>query len=39
MNDKAQIMFPSATGEITALGDGDRTGLAALGRGPCAPWL
>jgi hypothetical protein len=39
VNDKAQIMFPSATGEITALGDGDRTGLAALGRGPCAPWL
>jgi hypothetical protein len=38
-NDPAQVMFAEASFTTTELGDGDRRGLAALGRGECVPDL
>lgn len=37
VNDPAAVMFPQANAEVTELSPGDRTGLAALGRGACQP--
>lgn len=39
VKDRTQLMYRSTVRGITDYGDGDLTGLAALGRGPCAPWL
>lgn len=38
VDDPKQLMYPEGTG-VTAFADGDRTGLALLGRGPCVPQL
>ena len=38
VNDRNELMFEENTGQ-TALGPGDRAGLAALGAGPCVPQL
>lgn len=35
VDDPDQLMHPETSGELTELGDGDRRGLAALGRGTC----
>ncbi len=35
VDDPAQLMYEAFTGRQLALGAGDRTGLAQLGRGPC----
>lgn len=39
VKDRSQLMYRSTVRGVTDFGDGDLTGLAALGRGPCAPWL
>ncbi len=38
VNDRNELMFEENTGQ-TALGPGDRAGLAVLGAGPCVPQL
>ncbi len=35
VDDPAQLMYPQVRTDVTTLGDGDRAGLAALGRGRC----
>lgn len=37
VDDPAQLMYPSTNLTVTAFSGGDREGLAALGRGACAP--
>lgn len=37
IDDPTQLMAPDLTPKVTDYADGDLTGLAALGRGPCAP--
>lgn len=37
--DPSQLMFAANSGALTDYASGDLTGLAALGRGPCAPSL
>jgi len=39
VNDSGALMFPRASGEVTAFGPGDRAGLAALGSGACQPTI
>jgi predicted Zn-dependent protease len=39
VKDRTQLMYRSTVEGVTDLGAGDLTGLDALGRGPCAPWL
>ena len=39
VNDPAQLMYPATRTVVTDYGPGDLTGLAALGRGRCAPEL
>jgi hypothetical protein len=39
VSDPGQIMYPDVQPQTTTLGEGDRRGLAALGRGRCAPQL
>jgi len=39
VDDATQIMNPEADPDVTRFGAGDLTGLAALGAGPCAPWV
>jgi hypothetical protein len=36
---QSQLMYPQLRPEVTSLGVGDRTGLAAVGAGPCQPRL
>ncbi|MDQ3611136.1 MAG: matrixin family metalloprotease [Actinomycetota bacterium] len=37
VDDGRQVMFPRGSGTVTDFQQGDRAGLAALGRGPCQP--
>ncbi|MGZ6772885.1 MAG: matrixin family metalloprotease, partial [Mycobacteriaceae bacterium] len=37
--DPTQLMYATNTGGVTNYAEGDLTGLAALGRGPCEPHL
>jgi hypothetical protein len=39
VSDPTQVMYPEARIQVTALGAGDRRGLAALGSGTCEPRL
>ena len=39
VEDRAEVMSPKASATGRSYGPGDLTGLAELGRGPCAPWL
>ncbi len=39
VSDPTQVMYPEAQIRVTALGAGDRRGLAALGTGKCEPGL
>ncbi|HEX9227056.1 MAG TPA: matrixin family metalloprotease, partial [Arthrobacter sp.] len=39
IDDPTQLMAPDLTPKVTDYADGDLTGLAILGRGPCAPGL
>lgn len=39
VDDDGELMFPEARRGFTDYADGDRTGLAALGPGPCVPDL
>lgn len=39
VKDRTQLMYRSTVDGVTDFGAGDLTGLAALGRGACAPWL
>ena len=36
---RTQVMYPRVIRGVTGYRDGDRTGLAKLGAGSCAPWL
>ncbi len=38
VDDPTQLMYPESQLNVTTLQDGDRTGLAALGEGPCVDW-
>ena len=37
INDPSQVMYPRGDGRVAGYNQGDRTGLAALGHGPCQP--
>lgn len=39
VEDPTQLMFPRSQPGVVDYAAGDLTGLAALGQGPCAPWL
>lgn len=39
IDDPTQLMAPDLTPKVTDYADGDLTGLAVLGRGPCAPGI
>lgn len=39
VDDDRELMFPEARRGVTDFADGDRTGLATLGQGPCVPEL
>ncbi len=39
VDDDGQLMYPEVQPEVTDLADGDLTGLARLGAGPCVPEL
>ncbi|MGY1848095.1 matrixin family metalloprotease [Blastococcus sp. SYSU DS1021] len=39
VDDDRELMYPEARRAVAEFADGDRTGLAALGRGPCVPEL
>jgi hypothetical protein len=39
VQDPSQIMYPTSQAGVDDYAAGDLTGLAALGQGPCAPWL
>lgn len=39
VEDPTQIMYPRSQAGVSDYAAGDLTGLAALGQGPCAPWL
>ncbi|MCF6743419.1 matrixin family metalloprotease [Blastococcus sp. KM273128] len=39
VDDDRELMYPEARPAVPDLADGDRTGLSALGRGPCVPDL
>jgi hypothetical protein len=39
VDERGEVMFPKVSAAGRTYGDGDLTGLAELGRGPCAPWL
>lgn len=37
IDDPSQVMYPRSDGRLSGYNQGDRTGLAALGHGPCQP--
>lgn len=37
INDPSQVMYPRSDTRLSGYNQGDRTGLAALGHGPCQP--
>ncbi len=39
VDDPTELMHPESQDGVTALGPGDRAGLARLGQGPCVPDL
>ncbi|MGY1724895.1 matrixin family metalloprotease [Blastococcus sp. SYSU DS0533] len=39
VDDDRELMYPEARRTVTDFADGDRTGLSALGQGPCVPDL
>jgi hypothetical protein len=39
VDDATQLMYPEARRQVSDFADGDLTGLAPLGSGPCVPQL